>query len=606
MILHALHDLYQRRMADADPKKRLPAYGFEDKPIPYIIEITLDGELVGIRPTWNEAKKPVAKMQLVPQGVKKTSGVAANLLWDTFEYVLGVDTKGKPERVREQHAAFRARIHALPASAQADPGIVAINRFLDQFSAESAARLPEWPKLLETNPNMSFQLHKEDYLICQRPEVSAVCQPDPESDDASAQALCLITGETGPLERLHSSIKGVWGAQSSGANIVSFNADAYLSYGKEQGENAPVSKRAAFAYTTALNALLQKESGQRVQVGDSSTVFWAAKDSEFETAIPDAFGEFPKDEWDRGVNAVKKLYNWVHDGKAVALEGDTRFFVLGLAPNAARIAIRFWATLPLRELAPRMVQHFEDLKIVQPPFAPEYPSLFRLLTACAVQGKADNILPNLGGEIMRAVLAGTPYPATLFNAAIRRCHAEQEVGYLRAAIIKAWINRQTRLHSSFASPSASPGKEICVMLDPQNQTTGYLLGRLFAVLERLQEKAANPEDLPNTKLNATIRDRYFGAAATSPLMVFTTLMKLQVHHVSKLKKFSSKTHGAAVFYENLIGEIIAPFKGTFPNQMALDEQGLFFIGYYHQRQDFFISKSTAPAAITATAEKDNP
>ena len=609
MILNALYDLYQRRMSDPDLKQRLPVYGFEEKPIPYILIIDANGRLVNLRCTLSGDKKPVAQAFLVPQTVKRAVNITANLLWDTLEYVLGVDTRGKPERVMLQHAAFRARIHALPESAQQDVGIIAINRFLDQFmiepkegepgKLERLAQFPGWEEALKGNANLSFKLSGDDDhdLICHRPAVRAACEPLME-EAAGGDVVCLITGENAPLERLHTVIKGVWGAQSSGANIVSFNADAYRSYGKEQGENSPVSKKAAFGYTTALNALLAKESGQRVQVGDASTAFWAEKKHPMETDIPDAFGEPPKDNPARGAAAVKRLYEWVHSGKPATQEGDTRFYVLGLAPNAARIAVRFWETAPLRDLAQRTVQHFDDLKIARPSFEPEYPSLFRLLAACAVQGKADNIPPNLGGEVIHAVLTGGVYPATLFNAALRRCRAEQNINYLRASVIKAYINRQIRRSNAH---DLTPKKELTVMIDPENQTIGYCLGRLFAVLERLQEEAANPNRDPSFKLNATIRDRYFSGAATSPLMVFTTLMKLQVHHVSKLKKFSDKTFGSAVFYEKLIGEILKPFNATFPTQMPLAEQGLFFIGYYHQRQEFF-TKSTPIAPIAPITE----
>ncbi len=600
MILNALYDLYQRRMEDPDPKQRLPVYGFEEKPIPYILVIDADGHLKNLRCTLSEGKKPVAQAFLVPQGVKKASGIAANLLWDTLEYVLGVDTRGKPERVREQHAAFCARIQALPESAQQDVGIIAIQRFLKQFVPAQIEAFADWPILLETNPNLSFSLlGDEDHpLICQRPAVKLACEPLAEDDaTAATNAICLVTGETGPTERLHTVIKGVWGAQSSGANIVSFNADAYSSYGKQQGENSPVSKKAVFAYTTALNALLAKESGQRAQVGDASTVFWAEKKSPLENDFADVFGEAPKDNPARGVDAVKRLYEWVASGKPASLEGNTRFFVLGLAPNAARIAVRIWQTLPLRDLALRTVQHFEDLKMTgRPPFEPEYSSVFRLLASCAVQGKADNIPPNMGGEVMRAILTGGIYPATLFNAAIRRCRAEQNINYLRAAVIKAYINRQIRRNHANESVHNSPyRKELLVMLDPENQTTGYRLGRLFAVLERLQEEAANPNREPGFKLNATIRDRYFGAAASSPLMVFTTLMKLHTHHISKLQKSGQKAWGTANFLEKLVREIMQALK-TFPTQMPLNEQGLFFIGYYHQRQEFFV-KSTPNSDI---------
>jgi CRISPR-associated protein Csd1 len=592
MILTALYALYQRRMADPDPLRRLPIYGFEEKGIPYILDIDHNGTLINLRSTLSNDKKPVAQQFLVPQGVKKAAGVAANLLWDNLEYVLGVDARGKPERVIEQHAAFRARIRALPEAAQQDAGIIAVNRFLDQFTLDQVTSDPAWEQIFAANPLMTFQLHGDLDLICQRAAVADVSGPSADSLAAEQQGVCLITGEDGPIERLHTAIKGVWGAQSSGANIVSFNANAYCSFGNngKQGANAPVSKKAVFGYTTALNALLTKDSGQRVQVGDASTVFWAEKPHDLETAIPDAFGEPPKDRPDAGAEAVKRLYAWVANGKAVALEGGTRFYVLGLAPNAARISVRFWESLPLRDLALRTVRHFDDLKIARAPFDPEYPSLFRLLAACAAQGKADNIPPNLGGDVIRSVLGGGPYPATWLAAAIRRCRAEQNINYLRAAVIKACLNRRIRQTNAANFTSR---KELTVMLDPANQTTGYCLGRLFATLERLQEESANPNRDPNSKLNATIRDRYFGAAGSSPLMVFTTLMRLHHHHLSKLQKFSTKSYGTYVFLDKLITEIMQKI-GQFPAHMALEEQGFFCIGYYHQRQEFF-PKSTPSA-----------
>ena len=284
-------------------------------------------------------------------------------------------------------------------------------------------------------------------------------------------ATCLVTGEPAEIERLHSAIKGVWGAQTSGANIVSFNLDAFVPTAKDQGDNAPVGKPAAFAYTTALNHLLERNSRQRIQVGDASTVFWAERPNDLETLVPDLFGEPPKDDPDRGTAALKALYAAVASGKFMVGDSADRFHVLGLAPNAARISIRFWETAPAMALAVRIRRHFEGLKIAHGPRDPEHLSVFRLLAACAVQGKADNIPPNLGGEVMRTILAELPYPATLLGAAVQRCRAERQVTYPRAALIKAWLNRSAQYQTQ-----PHPEKEFLPVLDVTNSQPGLPAG----------------------------------------------------------------------------------------------------------------------------------
>lgn len=588
MILQALNDYYRRKCDDADPAQRLPVFGLEQKEIPFLLEITTEGELVQLvdTRTLNEKKKKVAQIFRVPQGVKKTSGVAANLLWDTLEYVLGVDTKGNPQRVAEQHAHFVARVDALPQSAHDDAGIQAVLKFFGCFNLPQLEAQPAWTQALESNAVMSFRLHGDVDLVCQRPAVvKAVLNV--ATDDSARLAMCLVTGDDAPIQRLHTSIKGVWGAQSSGANIVSFNARAFESYGKteRQGENAPVSQAAAFAYTTALNHLLRKDSGQRIQVGDASTVFWAEKESEFETAIPDIFGEPPKDDPDQGARAVQALLFAVQTGKLGGPDGVNRFHVLGLAPNAARISIRFYHCLPLHELGKRILQHFKDLEIVRGPHDPQYPSLFRLLAAVAVQNKADNIPPNLGGAIVDAVFAGpdVPYPSLWLNAAVGRCRAEQNVNYLRAAAIKACLNRQIRRSS--VTPTNQPReKEFLSMLDLTNPSPAYRMGRLFAALEKIQEEAS-------PGLNATIRDRYYGAASSTPVAVFTTLLRLKNSHLKKLSV------GRGLWFEKLLGEILGTV-ADFPKHLPMPDQGRFALGYYHQRQDFFTKKPDDLTPIT--------
>lgn len=587
MILQALYDYYQRKCASPDPAERLPAYGLEEKEIPFVLEITADGDLVQLRDTRSqEGKKKVGRRYLVPQGVKKTSGVTANLMWDAFEYVTGIDVRGDPERVSKQHAAFRARINALPETAQGDAGLRAVQAYLDKLDPERLAQEPAFAEAKESNALMSFKLHGEPQLVCQRPAVAraAMAAGDPAAGVPTTR--CLVTGQPAETERVHAAIKGVWGAQTSGANIVSFNLDASESYGKRklQGENAPVGKPAAFAYTTALNHLLGKGSRNRFQVGDASTVCWAEQQgeavSEYDTLLADIFGHH--DDPDAGVKAVTTLFDSVHSGRFDGAEGAARYFVLGLAPNAARISVRFFHAMTLGELAPRLLQHFKDLKLTHGPNDPDYPSLFRLLTACAAQGKADNIPPNLGGAIVDAILADpdAPYPSLWLNAAVNRCRAEREVNYHRAAAIKACLNRSIRRHPQ--------EKEFQPMLDLDNTSAAYRLGRLFAVLEKIQEEAS-------PGLNATIRDRYYGAASSTPVAVFTTLLRLKNAHLKKLPQ------GRSVSFEKLLGEVLSAVT-DFPAHLTLAEQGCFALGYYHQRQAFF-TKSDKTPSTESTEEK---
>ena len=565
MILQTLYDYYERK--SADPQSGLAQPGFEQKEIPFVIEIDTQGNAVQIEDTREgEGKKKRARAFLVPQGVKKTSGVAANLFWDNAAYVVGVATKGKPKRVEEQRQAFIAKIESLPTPARNDAGVQAVLHFLRQANTDSLSQHAEWEEIVETVPNLTFRLQGDIDLVCQRPATVEAIRM--EQDTTSADGLCLVTGETGEIERLHAAIKGVWGAQTSGANIVSFNLDAFNSYGKTQGANAPVSRHAAFSYTTALNHLLRKDSPQRLQVGDASVVFWADRPTEWETGIVDIFGEPTKDDPDRNVRAVRSLYTAIDYGLLEDETGQAKFFALGLAPNAARIAIRFWQHSTVAEMAGRIKQHFDDLTIERSPRDPPYLSLFRLLVSVATQGKADNIPPNLGGELMRSILAGLPYPQTLLAAAVRRIRAEHEVTYARAALIKACINRMTR----YSDPNIK--EELRMSLDEANMNAGYRLGRLFAVLEKIQEEA-------NPGINATIRDRFYGAASSTPVTVFSTLLKLKNHHLSKLEN-----RGRAVNLEKRVGEIMEGLS-DFPAQLPIADQGRFAIGYYHQRQDFF-------------------
>lgn len=561
MILQALYEYYRRR-------PELPSLGFEEKEIPFLIVLDDQGHFLQFEDTREgESKKKTAKRFLVPQSVKRTAGVSSNLLWDNAGYILGVDNKGKPDRLAEQTQAFIQKILNLQLEDNAD--VAAVLNFLhnEEEKGKAIATASQWPEILEKGANLAFKLSGRVELICQTENVRSTLAKQ-AADGEVKSAVCLISGEQDETERLHTAIKGVWGAQSVGANIVSFNLDAFNSWGKSQGDNAPVGKRSAFAYTTALNHLLLKASKQRLQVGDASTVFWAEKANLLEDCFADFFSEPTKDDPDRNVKAVESLFKAPRTGAPDFDDDGTRFYVLGLAPNAARIAVRFWHVATVSELAGQIRQHFRDHEIVHAPHEKPYLSLFQLLVSTATQRKADNIQPNLAGDFMRSILAGTPYPQTLLQAVIRRVRAEREITYPRAALIKAWLNRQIR----FYKPDNE--KELQVALDETQASIGYRLGRLFSVLEKIQEEA-------NPGINATIRDRYYGAASSTPVAVFQTLMRLKNHHLAKLEN-----RGRVVNLERLIGEIMDGVD-DFPTVLSLPEQGRFTVGYYHQRQALF-------------------
>jgi CRISPR-associated protein Csd1 len=576
MILQALKDYYDRKAAD--PESGIAPEGWEWKEIPFIVVLDLKGNLKQLEDTREgEGGGKRGKLFLVPQGVKKTSGIAANLLWDTSGYVFGiVSTDGLDDdrvrkaaaRVPEQKKAFVERIkNDLPETARTK----AVLGFLSAIERKTLEGMPVWEDIYKSNPVVSFRFEDERDLFCRSAEVLAVLS-DPNTAK-QADGVCLISGTADRISELHTSIKGVYGAQTSGANIVSFNLDAFRSFGKKQGANAPIGESAMFAYTTALNTLLSRDSAQRLQVGDASAVFWSARKTSFESDFAFLFKEPEKDDPDAGTRCIRNLFESPKTGAYLDDPGDATFFILGLSPNAARISIRFWRAATVAEFSGRIRQYFEDLRIVKPPKEPEFYSLWRLLVNIATQDKSENIPPNVAGDFMRSILDGTPYPQTLLQSALRRIRSDTEnrVKPARAALIKAYLNRYLRAHPNKGE------KEIEMALDTEQPSVGYQLGRLFAVLEKIQEEAS-------PGLNATIRERYYGSACSSPVTVFGTLMRLKNHHLAKLDN-----KGRAVNLEKLVGEIVSHFD-DFPAHIDLHEQGRFAIGYYHQRQDFFMKK----------------
>jgi CRISPR-associated protein Csd1 len=576
-------------------RSEAPAFGYSQERIGFLISLNADGTPAGqpIDLREGEGRKKIPPMMAVPASFKRP-GVTprAFFLWDNTAYALGI-TASESKDALTRLGAFRTR-HEHELAETNDEGLVALLKFIETWTADDFVRLA-WPNDMK-DQNVVFALESErrqNIRIHDRPAARELWARLSAGLD-KVEAACLVTGERGPVARLHSAIKGVWNAQTSGASIVSFNLDAFTSYGHEQGENAPVSEAAAFAYTTALNHFLEKGSGHRIQIGDASTVFWAeAVDAETATEATDVFASFfainEKDESEKVAGILKAI----HDGLPIEdikpnLSLGVRFFVLALAPNAARLSIRFYIEDDFGVIAKRYAKHVQRMRIEPPPRDAKVP-MWRLLIETATLGKSENVMPNLAGEWMRAILTGARYPVTLLSALLMRLRADHDVNALRVAIIKSVLIRN--FGDSFK-------REAPVSLDQENNEPGYLLGRLFAVYEHIQTAALGGN------VNATIKDKFYGAAASQPRKIFPLLDKGSRPHLSKIGK---DRKGYQVVLERKVAEIMeamSPGEDPFPSHLPDKQQGLFALGYYHQRSDFFAknnSKTEKPIIEETTA-----
>lgn len=590
--LAALHD----RLA-ADPAWALAPEGYSPQKIAFAVVLSPAGKLVQIRDLRRlEKKRLLPEILIVPGGAKSTgSGLNPGFLWDNPAYLLGYsadrDAK-KVARAQKSFAAFRDRHLAARATVSA-PEFDAVCAFLENWNVPDAAPADFLDDL--AGGFGVFQIQAQPGYVHESPAVRRYWESLGSSEDV-VTAQCLITGEIAPIARTHDpKIKGVFGAQSAGAAIVSFNATAYESYGQEQSFNAPVSVSAVRRYCTALNALLAgspQRAAQRLTLGDTTVVFWTAQPTATETFFADAFGGVPpggEDAQDAARLArVHQFLATLRAGGGRAVPGDdapdTPFYLLGLSPNAARLSIRFWQVSTLGDLAAKLVAHYEALRLIReyddtarrPD--PEFPTIRDLLDQTAAVRKdgvdRDTIPPLLGGALLRAVLTGAPYPHAFASALIRRIRADGRLTYLRCAALKAFL---TRSNPSSPRPPMS--------LDSENTQPAYLLGRLFAALEKTQQDALDD-------INAGIRERYYGAASATPSAVFARLLRTYQHHLAKLEP----PHRIA--REKLVGQIQGGLPAEpYPSFLSLEQQTLFALGYYHQRQSFFTKRTEAqPAA----------
>lgn len=583
MILQALCEYYDRKAEAGDP---LPPVGFEEKDIPFVIVLDQTGKFIQLKDTREsqEKGKPIARSFIVPKGVGRSGAKSyetAYCLWDHYGYVLNQPKVSKPGAepsekevvmADRQHQTFTELVAQLYQEIPDDAGVQAVHAFLHNEAEKNRVRqASEFQECLKISGcNLTFQLSNQSHLVCQSTQVQQWIRQQPQNSE-NQEGICLVTGESTKVARLHPFVKGVWGAQMAGANIVSFNIDSFNSWGKEKGNNAPVSEIVAFKYTTALNQLLKTSSPLRMQINETSVVWWSTGENLLEENLSFFVNDPPKDDPEQGTRAVQQLFDSLHTGAFLQTQGKERFYLLGLSPNAARIAVRFWQVGTVAEFSERLAQWFKDIEITERDF--HYPPLKPLLRSTALLHKDENLPPHLVGETIRSILMGLPLPASLLQAVIKRIKAEQgKITFYRASLIKSYLNRLYRYqHSS--------NKEITMAYNSEEKRIGYRLGCLFAVLEKLQSDA-------NPGLNSTIRDRYYSSASCTPKAVFGTLMRLHAHHLKKLPH-----QGQRVNAEKRIAEIMADIN-DFPPHLNLENQGLFAIGYYHQRQALFAKKET--------------
>lgn len=585
MILQALTAYYEQLVRQG----KLSAPGWDDSfKVSYELRLNDAGQLLRVVPLLIEktvGKKTVLapRAMRVPAHEKRSSGIAANFLCDNSTYLLGADEKGKPERSADCFKAC-AKLHHTILDGVDSPAARALLAYFDSWDPAQAAAHPllaeQW-KEITGNANLIFGYEAADHshsFVNDDPAIQNAWQThynDRSADSDMGQ--CLITGKYAPIERTHPNISGVPGAQSSGAALVSFNAPAFCSYGHEQGDNAPVSKYAAFAYTTALNRLLADRSHCK-HVGDTTILCWAEN---AEPVYQDAMSMFlfGADEA-AGIQEsdVQAALKRLSAGQTVPflekeLSPDQHFYLLGLAPNAARLSVRFFLRDTFGSFAQNLQKHAEEMEIDC-----SEKEKFRTLpiwavvneTTRTVPGQPAKPSPQLAGDLLRAVLTGGRYPATLLNGVTLRIRAEQNVTRGRAAVIKAYYlrNYPTELN-----------KEVYTVSLNETTNVPYLLGRLFSVLEAVQ-KAANPG------INTTIKDRYFNAACATPGMSFPTLLRLSQKHLRKLND------GLATHYDKQITELMAQLpESGFPVRFSLPDQGKFTIGYYHQTQKRYVKKN---------------
>ncbi|MGN1120926.1 MAG: type I-C CRISPR-associated protein Cas8c/Csd1 [Eubacteriales bacterium] len=570
MILQSLVKLYD----DLARAGEISRPGWGKSKVGFALCIDGDGDIRQIVPTLTEANKngktvTVNQTMELPAAVSRSSGVFPNFLFDNSGYVLGMDNKGKPQRSLECFEACKEHHKRLLADVDCEAAKGILNYF-EKWTPETLAAneiVAEYKEELIKGSNIVFRVN--GVYAHEVKDIADAWQKFYDKAEGDV-ATCLLTGEADVIERVHPLIKGVDGAQTSGAAVVSFNADAFCSYNRSQGYNAPIGKKAAFAYTTALNYLLSER--QSVQhIGDTSIVCWTdgAHKPSRDFALDALFGVKADSAMDEDTlhALVKKLANGIPCPE-MDLDPSKEFYILGIAPNASRLSVRFFLRTSFGTLMKNINDHHERCEIVG--------SRYKLFPLWALLRETVNLnstdkspSPAMAGAVTRAVFSGSAYPASLLEATMLRIRAQRDLTAGQAAIIKAYYLKNTDKHC--------PKEVLTVSLNENSTNIPYTLGRLFAVYENVQENA-------NPGINATIKDKYFNSAASTPAHIFPILDNLSQKHLRKLEP------GKRIYFEKQIGELKNVMGETNPMRLSLPEQGSFYLGYYHQKEKRFEKK----------------
>lgn len=569
MILQSLVRLFE----DLVQEGKLSRPGWSPAKISYALCLGPDGVLEGVVPQLQEVlsgKKTVLRprMMNLPAAVTRSSGVLPNFLWDNSSYLLGIDEKGKPKRSLACFQACAQLHHQLLDSCDS-PVARAILSFFDTWKPDTAREDPILSDTLEEilkGGNLCFRVN--GVFAQEDAQIQSAWNQYYSSAQGDLQQ-CLVTGKQDVPEPVHPAIKGVYGAQSSGAAIVSFNAPAFCSYGKEQSLNAPVGKYAAFAYTAALNYLLGNRDNVH-RIGDTSIVCWA-EGAQPEYNLLANFAIFGQEESTFSQEDLQAAVKAIVAGlpcEPMHLDPNRAFYILGIAPNAARLSVRFFYCNTFGQFLRNINAHHDRMKIVGSRF--DFFPLWAMLRETVNLNTTDKSpSPVMAGAVARAIFSGTAYPAALLESTMLRIRAEREITAGRAAIIKAYYLK---------NPSAQCPKEVLtVSLNPNSTNIPYNLGRLFSLYESVQESA-------NPGINTTIKDKYFSSAAATPGTIFPILDNLCQKHLRKLEP------GLRVYYDKQIAAIKDTFEETNPLRLSLPEQGSFNLGYYHQKQARYTKK----------------
>lgn len=614
-LLAALVARHDRMAADG----QAPVPGFAPAKIHYTVVLSDAGEVRAIQSEPRDARGRIIREVMAPQAPRRTAGVASGTFWDKTSYVFGrtaIDPTTPAERrtrdaarCAQEHAAFKARHEALLTDAD-DSGARALLTFLRHWKPAGYDDLGHAAGMLDQN--VAFRLEGETRFLHDRPAIRAALATEAAARAGGEAGLCLVTGVVAPIARLHPSIKGVPGGQSSGASLVSFNLDAFNSFGRSQGFNAPVSEAAAEAYGSALNALISAQRGKdtkgnpvwanRIRLGEDTVVFWA--DTSEAEAIVRGMMDPPVDE-DTETQAIRDVLWRLERGEPVGdatlrTEPQTKVYILGLSPNAARLSVRFWREGTLGELAERFREHWADTRIEPAPRQRIVP-VWALLYELAPLRKIDKGLVHLAGEMMRAIVTGAPYPGSLLVQVLMRLRAEHTASGLRVALIKAVLTRRERKAWEAArrtNPTHPDWKDRWMSLNRDEPNEGYRLGRLFAVLEAAQYTGLGRQ------VNAGVKDKFFGSASATPRHVFPSLLRGVQDHLSAARKRNRE--GRANRLELEMREILSgfPSPGIFSATLKPEDQGAFVVGYYHQDADLRVPR--AKGEVIDTPETDAP